>query len=214
MPPPRPAPPVDPYAITPRPEDADDDVVYYRERAIALKSGVRGELVRTNFVRLRRGRLYLRSGMAAAEAKVLDTRLDEAFAKNDDAAVLDLSAQLLADDQAAIRVHRMRGMALRRMGRVAEADFHRDVARVLIESIVGVGDGRTFDSAWVVFRGKEEAEVLKALGCATESQNLSLRGGRKFDVLLTRKADSGEARELYFDVTELHAEALRTPGRN
>lgn len=105
-------------------------------------------------------------------------------------------------------------MALRRVGRVTDADFHREVARVLVESIVGSSDGRGFDSAWVVFRGKEEAEVLKALGCAVESQNPTVHGERKFDVLLTRKVDSGEARELYFDVTELRAEELRTPGRN
>lgn len=214
MPPPKPVAPPDPYAITPRPDDADDDVVYYRERAIALKSGARGELVRTNFVRLRRGRLYLRGGLAAAEARALDTKLDDAFARTDDAAVLDLSARLLADDQAAIPAHRMRSMALRRVGQVAEADFHRELARLLVESIVGGGDGRGFDSAWVVFRGKEEAEVLKALGCAVESQNLVVRGDRQFDVLLTRKVDSGEAMELYFDVTELRAEALRSPGRN
>lgn len=210
----KPTPAPDPYAITPRPEDAEDDVIYYRERAIALKTGIRGEIARTDFARLRRGRLYLRNGMPGKTARTLDTKLGEASAKNDDAAVLDLLAQILTDDQTSIRAHILRGMSLRRMGRVAEADFHREIAKVTIETIVSRGDGRGFDSAWTVYRVQEEPEVLKALGCVVESQSVGSHGGRRFDVLLTRKVDSGEAMELYFDVTEMFAEDVRRPGAN
>jgi hypothetical protein len=210
----KPTPAPDPYAVTPRPEDAEDDVIYYRERAIALKTGIRGEIARTDFARLRRGRMYLRNGMLAKAARTLDTKLGEASAKNDDAAVLDLSAQILADDQTSIRAHILRGMSLRRTGRATEADFHREFAKVLTESIVGKGDGRGFDSAWTVYRAQEEPEVLKALGCVVESQSVASHGGRRFDVLLTRKTDSGEAMELYFDVSEMFAEDVRRPGAN
>ncbi len=210
----KPAPAPDPYAVTPRPEDAEDDVIYYRERAIALKTGARSEIARTDLARLRRGRLYLRNGMLAKTARTLDTKLGEASAKNDDTAVLDLSGQILADDQTSIRAHTLRGMSLRRTGRAAEADFHREIAKVLTESIVGKGDGRGFDSAWTVYRVQEEPVVLKALGCVVESQSVASHGGRRFDVVLARKADSGEAMELYFDVSEMFAEDVRRPGAN
>jgi hypothetical protein len=179
-----------------------------------MKTGIRGEIARTDFARLRRGRLYLRNGMPAEKARTIETKLGDAFARNDDVAVLDLSAQILADDQTSVRAHIVRGMALRRTGHAAEADFHREIAKVLIESIVGKGDGRGFDSAWTVFRREEESEALKALGCTVESQSSSTHGGRRFDVLLTRKIDSGDAMELYFDVTELFAEDVRRPGLN
>ena len=125
-----------------------------------------------------------------------------------------LSAQILADDQTSIRAHILRGMSLRRTGHATEADFQREIAKVLTESIVGKGDGRGFDSAWTVYRVREEPEVLKALGCVVESQWVASHGGRRFDVLLTRKTDSGEAMELYFDVSEMFAEDVRRPGAN
>ena len=61
----------------------------------------------------------------------------------------------------------------------------------LIESIVHTGDGRGFDSAWTVFRVKEEYEVLKAGGYLVEGQSLAAHGGRHFDILDARKAEGG-----------------------
>jgi len=97
-------------------------------------------------------------------------------------------------------------VVLRRAGKVAEANYQREIAIALIESIVQGGDGRGFDSAWTVFREKEEYEVLKSKGYLVESQSLVPHGGRTFDVLRAHKPEGGEKIEAYFDITELFAQ--------
>lgn len=98
---------------------------------------------------------------------------------------------------------------LGRLGRDAEASFHRNVAIALLASIIHTGDGRAFDSAWTVFRVKEEYEVLKARGYLVEQQSLTTHNGHTFDVLHARAVKGDTQVDWYFDVTELFAERRR-----
>jgi hypothetical protein len=148
--------------VAPRPADADADVAYYRERAVALAAEILIEIARTDFARMRRGRLYLPEETGGAAPGSLEMALTQAFQKTDNQGILDVTSKILPGDQADIRAHMLRAVALRRLGREKEANFHRELAIGLIESIVHTGDGRGFDSAWTVFRVKEEYEVLKA----------------------------------------------------
>jgi Domain of unknown function (DUF4919) len=133
--------------------------------------------------------------------KVLDTE--------DLEQLLDVSAQVIADDQADIRGHMLRSLALTELERSSEAAFHREVAVALVKSILGSGNGRGFDSAWTVFSVKEEYDVLRVLGCTPESQRLVSRGDRSFDVLEARRFEDNQKLSLHFDVTELYAEEYR-----
>jgi hypothetical protein len=193
----------------PRPADADADVAYYQDRAAALASEVLTEVARTNFVRMRRGRLYLREPPGAGNPTKLQFALTEAFKKDDSPAILEATRKLLADDQADIRGHMLRAVTLRRLGRESEANFHRQAAIGLVESIVSGGDGRSFATAWTVFRVKEEYEVLKAAGYLVERQSMIPHGDRSFDVIDARKVDGGEKFRAHFDITELFAEEGR-----
>jgi hypothetical protein len=175
-----------------------------------LASGAATEIARTDFVRLRRGRLYIAEG--ELEAAELEQKLAEAFGRSDDGQILSVTARILAHDQADIRSHVMRAVALRRTGRAPEADFHRGMAIALIESIVRGGDGRGFATAWTVFRTKEEYAVLRARGYDVEKQSLADHDGRVFDVLRARETKGGEAFDAYFDVTEMYAEEGRALG--
>jgi hypothetical protein len=197
--------------IPPRPADADADVAYYHERAAALATEVGVEIARTDFVRMRRGRLYLRSGAHGAGGNLgpLQMALGKAFEAGDDQAIMNVTAKILVEDQADIRAHMMRAIALRRTQREKEAGFHREAAIGLIESIVRGGDGRSFDTAWTVFRVQEEYELLKTRGYLVESQSLQEHGGRSFDVLRARKPEGGPIFTAYFDITELFAEEGR-----
>jgi hypothetical protein len=192
--------------IPPRPADADADVAYYRERAATLATGVATEIARTNFVRVRRGRLYLGGERGAGK---FDAALTSAFDGGNDQAIIDVTAKILAEDQADIRAHMLRAVALRHRGQTSEANFHREVAIGLIESIVRGGDGRGFDTAWTAFRIKEEYEVLKARGYVVESQSVMDHEGREFDVLRARSIEGGDNMTAYFDITELFAEEGR-----
>ena len=99
----------------------------------------------------------------------------------------------------------LRAVVLRRSGKAAEANYQREMTIALIESIVEGGDGGGFDSAWTVFREKEEYEVLKSKGYLVDRQSLVPHGARTFDVLRAHKPEGGEKIEAYFDITELFA---------
>ncbi len=165
------------------------------------------EVARTDFWRLRRGRLYVPD---ASNIQELEERLAEAARSESAAGVVDASAALLATDQADINAHTLRGNALRKTDHVAEADFHRAVAQGLIDSIVHAGNGQTSDSAWTVYRVEEEYEVLKAKHARFISQSRIAVGNRSFDLLDAEQDDGGKL-HVYFDVTELMAEQARAP---
>jgi len=207
-----PTPAVADREVAPRPADADADVAYYRERAGALAAEILIEVARTDFARMRRGRLYLPEEAGGAAPGNLEMALTQAFQKSDNPGIVEVTSKILPGDQADIRAHMLRAVALRRLGREKEANFHREMAIGLIESIVHTGDGRGFDSAWTVFRVKEEYEVLKAGGYLVEGQTLAAHGGRHFDILDARKAEGGTKFRAHFDITEMFAEEGRAFG--
>ncbi|MEI9953326.1 MAG: DUF4919 domain-containing protein [Pseudomonadota bacterium] len=190
-----------------RPAYAEADAAYYRARAGALATEASEEVARTDFWRFRRGRLYVRD---ASNIQELEERLADAARGESAAGVVDASLALLATDQADINAHTLRANALRKTDHLTEADFHRAVAQGLVDSIIHAGDGQSAQSAWTVYRVKEEYEVLKAKHARFTSQSRVSQGDRTFD-LLDAERDDGEKLHLYFDVTELLAEQARAP---
>lgn len=194
-----------------RPAEADSDATYYQERAAVLAQGDAGELERTDFVRLRRGRLYAPRALDAKAALSLDKRLVVAAGARDHEATLDLSAQVLADDQTDVHAHLSRSVALRKLGRGKEADFHFAFARQLSQSILASGDGKSDESAYTVYSTREEDAVLKVTGYTVQSRALAQKNGRTFDVLKAKKNKGGTSADVYFDISELHTEQQRQP---
>jgi len=187
------------------------DADYYRMRAAVLEKRVMAEVALTDFVRFRRGRLYDGGGNPALD-RALNEELTTAFDTNNHAAIVATTGKMLASDQADIRAHMLRGIALRKLNRPAEADFHRAMAVGLLKSISGSGDGLGFTSAWTVFQVKEEYELLKAAGYLAEAQSLAQKGRRMFEIVEATKPDGGDKLRVYFDVTELFAEGERRLG--
>ncbi len=196
-----------PAAPTPRPTYAEADAAYYRARAGAFATEATDQIAGTDFWRFRRGRLYVPD---ASNIQELEERLADAARSESAAGVIDASAALLASDQADINAHTLRANALRKTDHVTEADFHRAVAQGLIDSIIHAGDGQTAQTAWTVYRVKEEYEVLKAKHARFISQSRISADNRNFD-LLDAERDGGEKLHVYFDITELLAEQARTP---
>jgi hypothetical protein len=182
-------------------------VAYYRERSLALAAGASTEIARTDFARLRRGRLYLTEGLPDREVSELRRRLTDAFGQGNGPAILELTAQLLERNEADIRAHMLRAIAARQAGNDSEARAHHDLAIALLESIMQGGDGQ--GSPWTVYDVSEEYEVLKAKGCVPGAQALESHGDRQFDVLHARKESDGSACEATFDITELMAVTAR-----
>ncbi len=146
----------------------------------------------------------------ASNIQELEERLADAARGESAAGVLDASAALLATDQADINAHTLRSSALRKTDHVTEADFHRAIAQGLIDSIIHAGNGQSPDSAWTVYRVKEEYEVLKAKHARFISQSRISANNRTFD-LLDAEQDDGQKLHVYFDVSELLAEQARAP---
>jgi hypothetical protein len=156
--------------------------------------------------------LYAGGGNPALE-RALNEELTSAFEAGNSAAVVATTGRMLAIDQADIRAHMLRAIALRKLNRRLEADFHHTVATGLIRSISDSGDGRGFKTAWTIFQVKEEYELIKVMGGVVESQSLESKGGRMYDVLEARKAQGGDAFRVYFDITELFEEQTRRMGK-
>jgi hypothetical protein len=196
------------------PAEATEEIAYYRERSTVLAAPTNIEIARTDFARLRRGRLYMTEGLRDRETATLERRLITAFNAADGPQVLEVTGQILARNQADIRAHLLRSITLRRAGQTAEADRQHEIAIGLIESIIRGGDGLGFASAYTVFDVSEENEVLRNEGCLPRSQGLASQGDRAFDVLRASKFSDGTPCDLYFDVTEMMAVVARHfPGR-
>jgi hypothetical protein len=193
----------------PRPANAEADAAYYKSQAALLAREAEPEIEHTDFARLRRGRLYLGDDAHETVTGPLEEKLLDAFEKQDADGVLATTAAILAVDQANIRAHMLRTVALRKLNRGPEADFHRAVAIGLIDSIVHSGDGHSFKTAWTVFRVKEEYEILKVLGVDFDRQSLTSDGDQKFDLLDAHDPESGQKVRVYFNISELFAEEGR-----
>lgn len=189
----------------PRPAHAAGDAAYYQERATAFATEAVAEIEHTDLSRFRRGRLYVPDASNIVE---LEERLAGAVRNENFADLAAASAAILVSDQADIRAHILRAAALRKAGDVPKADFHRAAAQALLESIASSGDGRSAKSAVVVYRVKEEYEILKAMRARFISQALVSDGGRSFDVL-EAEAEDGEKLRVYFAIDELLAEEAR-----
>jgi len=192
-------------APTPRPSYAEADAAYYRARAGALATEAIDQVAGTDFWRFRRGRLYVPD---ASNIQELEERLADAARSDSSAGIIDASAAVLASDQADINAHMLRSSALRKTDHLTEADFHRTVAQGLIDSIIHAGNGQSPESAWTVYRVKEEYEVLKSKQERFVSQSRITVGNRTLDLLDAERTD-GEKLHVYFDVTELLAEQAR-----
>ena len=191
---------------------AEADAAYYRERAQALSTEAADEIGRTDFTRFRRGALYAIGFRDSKSVKSLQTDLSAATERDDFPAALEITGKILASDQADIRSHLLRAVALDKLQRQAEVPFHLQVAGRMFKSIVQTGDGRGIKTAWTVYRVKEEYDLVRFLGFGVESQALDGVGKRSFDILTIREAKDKPAARVYFDVTELFAEEQRSVG--
>ena len=100
------------------PAEAADEVAYYRERSAALAAPTNVEIARTDFVRLRRGRLYLTDGLRNHGIAELQRRLTTAFGAGNGPRSSMMTGQILARDQTDLRAHTLRSVPLRRPGQV------------------------------------------------------------------------------------------------
>lgn len=73
-----------------------------------------------------------------------------------------------------------------------------------LEAIWASGDGKSFETAWVVVSVAEEYTLLSIMGYQMRQQSLMEHGGRWYDMLtcVPRKNPTAEPVEFYFDITD------------
>ncbi len=107
---------------------------------------------------------------------------------------------LLAANYLDIEAHMAADYVCLVLGDEAQSAYHRAFAKGLIDAILATGDGRGFDSAWIVLSIPEEYTVLRVLGLRSTGQELASRDGRWFDILTAQRPGTGETLRLYFDI--------------
>jgi hypothetical protein len=90
--------------------------------------------------------------------------------------------------------------AYRASGDVANADLTDNQWMSLVDSILGSGDGRSFETAFQVISVSEEYAVLRTLGLEVTGQSLVGHGSSKFDLMQVQDPRTGKDLSFYFNV--------------
>jgi hypothetical protein len=191
---------------------AEAEIAYYQGCARLIEVGEAPAMGRIDFARMRRASLYVIPDEAAYE--VLQARLTTAAEIKDWPGIVEAAAQIQAINQADIRAHLLRALALHELKRDGEALFEEGVTRSLVESIVSQGVGDDYDVPWTAYRTEEIFDVLRLQGYIVEYQSLYKRRGRSMAHVRARRLSDGHPRDVYFDVGELvraRADRLAAP---
>jgi hypothetical protein len=113
---------------------------------------------------------------------------------------LKQSAKILEENYVDINAHVVADIANRSKGDTDKADFHKFVAKGLINSITNSGDGKSTDKAMVVISTDEEYTLLNLLGLRPAGQALINDKGHSFDKLTAVDPKTNEKYEFYFNI--------------
>lgn len=176
----------------------------YQEKVRYLKEASEDQIMRFNFFELRH-MFFLEQGNPKSETirPELFSNFNQAIKENNSKNIVKIADLILQIDFTDIRVHVMKAQALRDLGEPKAERFHRLIAHMLFRSIIETGDGKSFSTAWHVYRVKEEYDTLKMLGFfTTVRQSLATVGDRSYDILQMKQDKTDEVVKFYFDVTD------------
>jgi hypothetical protein len=108
--------------------------------------------------------------------------------------------EILKTDYVNPFAHMAKAVAHRELGETDKYEFHKAVYLGLLNSILASGDGKTFDTAYVVISTEEEYAVMQALGFAVVGQSLQRDKDHTFDVLHGTDSKTGNKIDVYFNI--------------
>ena len=127
-------------------------------------------------------------------------KLRAALTGQDMDAALEAIDELLAQNYLDIEAHMAADYVYTMLEQYDDSAYHRAFARGLIQAILGTGDGRGFETAFIVLTVSEEYTVLRVMGLVPGDQRLVEHAGHWFDILSGRQRDTNEALDLYFNI--------------
>jgi hypothetical protein len=86
------------------------------------------------------------------------------------------------------------------LGDTSRSNFHDAVARGLIRSILESGDGKGFETAFVVIAVPEEYTLMEVLGLKSGKQVLIEHDGASYDLLDAVDINTDDTMTMYFNV--------------
>ena len=127
--------------------------------------------------------------------------VDAAIQANDLGRARELVDTLLQKNYVRIRSHFFAMIVYGRSGDKERSQYHRAFMDGLFRSIVGSGDGKTAETAFIVIDVEEEYAVIGLSGLKMLGQALDSGNGRAFDVLTVQEREGAQPMKLYFDIT-------------
>lgn len=139
------------------------------------------------------------------ESKVLEApnreAMVEAFEKQDFKKGVELAEVVLDYEFGNRGLHLAVEDAYRKIGDTEKADFHRDIAKKIMDGILKSADGKTQKTAYKVLSIREEYIIMRELGYEVEMQALlSGEDGQMFDLLSGKDKKTGKAVNIYFNI--------------
>jgi len=131
--------------------------------------------------------------------------LREALPAADFEAALAAIARLLEASYLDIEAHIAADYVYTRLDRPDRSAYHRGFAQGLLGAIYDTGDGRAFDTAFIVLAIPEEYTVLRMMGLRPGGQALVEHEGHWFDVIDATHAQTGVPAKVHFNIDIPHA---------
>ena len=143
-------------------------------------------------------------------ASALIGQMKKAYTAGDCSAAMAHAKEIFEVNLVQIDAHFVAALCQRKAGNEEEARRAHAMLMGLVKSVLGSGDGKSPETAFVVIGLDEEYSVMAALALTLVRQALVNHGGSAFDRMEVKKRDSDEIVTLYFNVDRLQAQMARS----
>jgi len=134
-----------------------------------------------------------------SDTATLTQSMMTAYRAKDCAGATNHAQALLEKNYVRINAHIVSTICHRQLAQARPAAHHDAMARGLINSILGSGDGKTAETAFVVIAVDEEYSTLSRLGLKSVRQRLVKNDGHQFDVFEVTD-EAGRTSTVFFNV--------------
>lgn len=168
----------------------------------ALLAKVKQSDASVDFARLRR--LYAQTGSYSPFDDSKEAMFAAVGSKEFEKA-RSLAEEALKRNYLNVDAHFVEAFACGKLKDEACAAHHKYVARGIIDSILGSGDGKSPETALFVISVGEEYVVARVLGVRVVKQAMEHKNGHAYDVLTVADAKTNAESALYFDIDVIAA---------
>ena len=140
-------------------------------------------------------------------------RMFEAYARKDYSGALEYARKILDINFCDIDAQQTAYLCYRELNDAERADFHHNLSRNLIQSILQSGDGKSPETAMEVITVREEYIILMVMGLRPTHQSLEASGGHQYDRMEATNRETQEKVTLFFNIDRTMAHWKKLLGR-